>query len=296
MVKVTFLGTADSIPSVSRNHTSILLTKDNENILIDCGEGTQRQIRKAKLNPCKITRLLITHWHGDHVLGIPGLLSTLALSGYNKTLDVYGPKGSEEKFWAALEVFNFRREYDIVFHEVSNGIIHEDSEIILEVSEMEHGVSCVAYKFTEKGHVRIKSEVVKKLGSGKHLAELKEGRDIVVDGKKVKSKASTYKVDDKVVSVVMDTKLNDNIVPFVKGSDLFISEGTYSGDLEKEAEGHMHLTVKQVGKVAKKAKVKKLIVTHVSSRYLKNMKVLLDEVKSIFSEVVMPKDLDSFEL
>ena len=88
MTKITFLGTSDQIPSRSRNHTSILLTYEGENILIDCGEGTQRQFRKANLNPCKITKILISHWHGDHVLGLPGLLSTLALSGYNKTLHI----------------------------------------------------------------------------------------------------------------------------------------------------------------------------------------------------------------
>ncbi len=88
MIKITFLGTSDQIPSAKRNHTAILLTYKGENILVDCGEGTQRQFRKARLNPCKITRLLITHWHGDHVLGIPGLLKTLALSGYNKTLSI----------------------------------------------------------------------------------------------------------------------------------------------------------------------------------------------------------------
>ena len=88
-IKLTFLGTADQIPSANRNHTSMLLTYGGENILIDCGEGTQRQFRKAHLNPCKITRILITHWHGDHVLGLPGLLQTLAASDYNKTLYIY---------------------------------------------------------------------------------------------------------------------------------------------------------------------------------------------------------------
>ncbi|HDZ60764.1 MAG TPA: MBL fold metallo-hydrolase, partial [Candidatus Pacearchaeota archaeon] len=95
-IKVTFLGTAASIPTVNRNHTSIHLNYQGENILIDCGEGTQRQFRKAGLNPCKITRILITHWHGDHVLGVPGLLQTLALTGYRKTLHIYGPKGTKQ--------------------------------------------------------------------------------------------------------------------------------------------------------------------------------------------------------
>jgi len=92
-LKVTMLGTADQIPSFNRNHSAILINYEGENILVDCGEGTQRQFRYAKLNPCKITKILITHIHGDHVLGLPGLLSTLAMSGYGKDLEIYGPKG-----------------------------------------------------------------------------------------------------------------------------------------------------------------------------------------------------------
>jgi len=91
-ITITFLGTSQAIPTARRNHTAILLQYKAENLLIDCGEGTQRQFRKARLNPCKITKLLITHWHGDHILGIPGLLQTLLLNQYNKTLEIYGPR------------------------------------------------------------------------------------------------------------------------------------------------------------------------------------------------------------
>src|SRR4030042_2692406 len=96
MIKITFLGTSDAIPSAERNHTSILLEYKNESILVDCGEGTQRQFRKAKLNPNKVTKILITHWHGDHVLGLAGLLQTLSFSNHNKTLSIYGTRGTKE--------------------------------------------------------------------------------------------------------------------------------------------------------------------------------------------------------
>ena len=94
-VEIVFLGTGSAVPTIRRNHPSIFLRYKDESILFDCGEGTQRQIRKAKLNPCKLTRLFITHWHGDHVLGIPGLLQTLALNNYNRELEIYGPKGTK---------------------------------------------------------------------------------------------------------------------------------------------------------------------------------------------------------
>ncbi|NCN87047.1 ribonuclease Z [archaeon] len=296
MVGITFLGTADSIPSRDRNHTSILLNFNEENILIDCGEGTQRQFRKAKLNPCKITRILITHWHGDHVLGIPGLLSTLSLSGYSKTLNVYGPRGTEEKFWKSLEVFPFRREYKIIFNEISSGIFFENENFYLSAEEMEHGIPSLAYSFIEKGHIRIKPEKVKELGSGRHLKDLKEGKDVVINGKKIKSKNCIYKEEDKQVSIVLDTKLNSKIIPFVKNANILIGEATFSSELKKEAEEHMHLTVSQIAEIAKKAKANKLIITHISSRYLKNLKSFLGEAKKIFPKSYLAKDLDFFSL
>lgn len=91
-IKITFLGTGSMIPTIKRSHTAILLTYKNENILIDCGEGTQRQFKIAKISPSKLTRILLTHWHGDHILGLPGLLQTLGMNDYRKTLNIYGPK------------------------------------------------------------------------------------------------------------------------------------------------------------------------------------------------------------
>ena len=117
-MKITFLGTSYAIPSAERNHTSVLLTHEGENILIDCGEGTQRQFRKAKLNPCKITRILITHWHGDHVLGLPGLLQTLSLSGYNKELSIYGPKGIKHFISQLVRTFPFQLNYKLKIEEL----------------------------------------------------------------------------------------------------------------------------------------------------------------------------------
>src|SRR4030042_2748714 len=117
-INITFLGTSDSVPSAVRNHPAVLLTYLEENILIDCGEGTQRQFRKAKRNPCKITRILITHWHADHVLGIPGLLKTLALSGYNKTLFIYGPKGTKELMNNLLNLFGIKEKYPLIVKDV----------------------------------------------------------------------------------------------------------------------------------------------------------------------------------
>ena len=104
-IKIIFLGTGSAIPTARRNHPAVLLQFKDENILFDCGEGTQRQFKKAKLNPCKITKILISHWHGDHTLGIPGLLQTLVLNGYNKKLEIYGPRGTKKKVKEIMDFF-----------------------------------------------------------------------------------------------------------------------------------------------------------------------------------------------
>jgi ribonuclease Z len=298
MVKITFLGTADSIPSKSRNHLSVLLTYEGENILFDCGEGTQRQFRKAGLNPCKVGKILISHWHGDHVLGLPGLLSTLALSGYNKELEIYGPKGIKNKIDSMLNLFKFKRDYKIVVKEVSSGTFFENKDFFLEAEKMEHGIACLGYNFVKKGQIRIDKSKLKKnkIKEGIHLRDLKEEKDIKYEGKKFRVKDLTYKDKDLKISFVVDTKDNERISKFVKDADIFISEATYDSSMKKEAEEHKHMTVDQVAKIAKKAKVKKLYLAHVSSRYLKNMKEILDESKKIFDKSYLVRDLDSIEL
>jgi len=297
-IDLTFLGTGDQIPSKTRNHTSILLSSNEENILIDCGEGTQRQFRRAGLNPCKITRILITHWHGDHVLGIPGILSTLSVSGYNKTLFIYGPKGTKEKIKKILEIFNFYKTYEIKIEELTSGRFYEGKNFYLESEEMEHGIPALAYSFNLIGKTRINKEKLKKSGlpEGPLLKKLKEGKDVVHKEKKFKSRDLIYKEPGKKISFVLDTKLNKKILPFVKSSDLLVCEGTYSKELEKEAGEHLHMTVTQAAEIAKEGNVKKLILTHVGSRHSKNMKGILEEAKEIFKDSTLARDLDRLEI
>ena len=297
MVKIIFLGTSDQIPSAERNHSAILLIHNGENILVDCGEGTQRQFRKAKLNPCKITRLLITHWHGDHIFGIPGLLSTLALSGYKKTLFIYGPKGTKSFIRDLLRVFGFKRKYKIEVEDVE-GKFFETKDFYLEAKKMNHGIPCNAYNFVKKGLIRIDKAKLKKskLPYGPLLQKLKQGKNISYKGKKYLAKNLTFSEGDKKISFVLDTLMNKKIVPFVKNSNLLVCESSFSSDLQQKAKEHLHLTSKQAGDIAKKSKSKKLILTHLSQRYEKNMKKILNEAKKIFKNSFLVKDLDEVEV
>ena len=296
MIKIIFLGTSDAIPSASRNHTSILLEYKNENILIDCGEGTQRQFRKAKLNPNKVTKILITHWHGDHVLGLAGLLQTLTFSNYNKTLNIYGPKGTKEFMKILLRTFAFQGKYRINVEE-AEGKFFENDEFYLEAEKMTHGIPCNAYSFVKKGRLRIdKKKLEKTKLKGPILKKLKEGKDIVYLGKRYLAKNLTYGENSKKVSFVFDTSFNKNIIPFVKDSDLLVCESTFGIELEDKAEEYRHLNVNHTANIAKKSKSKKLVLTHISQRYSKNPQKILDAAKKIFKNSILVKDLDVIEV
>lgn len=297
MINITFLGTAGHIPTSKKNHSAILLAYDKENILIDCGEGTQRQFRYAKLNPCKITRILISHWHGDHILGIPGLLSTLALSGYKKTLFIYGPKGTKEKIKSLFDAFNFKREYEIKIKEVQGKFL-DTKDFYLEAKLMQHRIPCNAYSFVKKGQTRIDKAKLKKskIPGGPILQKLKQGKDIIYKKKKYLAKNLTYSEGNKKITIIMDTLFNKKIIPFAKESDILISESSFSHEIQNQAKKHKHMTIKQAAETAKKSKSKKLILTHISQRYENKSKKVLEEAKKIFKNTEIAKDLDKFSI
>ncbi len=298
-IKINFLGTSAQIPTEKRNHTGILLTYNEENILIDCGEGIQRQFRIAKLNPCKITKILITHWHADHVLGIPGILSTLALSGYNKTLHIYGPKNTKQFMNELLKVFNFQQKYKIEIHEInSSGVFFEAKEFQLESESMQHGIPTNAYSFVIKNKIRINKEKLKKskIPFGKHLSELQKGKNIKIGNKTFKAKDLTYSEKGKKISIVLDTLHNNKIEKFAKDSDILICESSFGNDLEEHAKEHLHLTAFQAGQIAKKSKSKKLLLTHISQRYETRLNELLKDAKKNFKNTQIINDFDEVVL
>ncbi|MGY4884630.1 MAG: ribonuclease Z [Nanobdellota archaeon] len=296
-IKIQFLGTSAQIPSAKRNHTAILLTYKDENILFDCGEGTQRQFRKAQLNPCKLTRIAISHIHGDHTFGLPGLLSTLNFSGYNKELFIYCPKGAKRIIEEFIDMEHLKNGFKIKIQEVI-GKFYENSEFYLEAESMQHGIPANAYNFVIKSKSRIDKYKLKKykIPEGPLLKNIKEGKDITFNGKKYKAKDLTYSEEGKKVSVVMDTLFNNKIKKFVENADLLICDSSFSSDNNKEAKEHMHLTAKEDGEIAKSAKAKKLILTHISQRYDNDLKVLLNDAKKSFKNVVIAEDLSEFEV
>lgn len=295
-VTIRFLGTGSAIPTSSRNHTGILLTFKNENILIDCGEGIQRQFKKAKLSPMKLTKILITHWHGDHILGIPGLLQTLALDEYKKTLHIYGPRGTKHFIKALFNAFVFVNKINIKVKEITKkGIFFKNPDFSLQAFPViHHRIPSNAYIFIRKGQLKIDKTKLKKfkLPSGKHLGKLKQGKDIIYKGKKYKARDLTFIEDSRKISFVLDTKYHKSIEKNVKDSDLLICEASFDSSLAQRARESYHLISAQAAQIAKKANIRKLILTHLSNRYDKNPKKILNEAKKIFKNTSLVNDLD----
>jgi ribonuclease Z len=291
-VKITFLGTGSAIPTRGHNHPAILASFANENILIDCGEGTQRQFRIAGLNPMKLTRIFITHWHGDHILGLPGLFQTLALSDYQKILKVYGPKGTK-RFIELIQELIFDFHINLEVHEVSGRFLNENT-FFAEAAEMHHGTPANAYSITLKDRIKLDKKKLKKfkLPNSPILGELASGKDVIFNKKKIKVSQVAYIDKGKKLTVVLDTSYNKNAIELAKNSDVLIAESSFSAEETAKAQEYKHLTAPQTAEIAKKSKSKKLILIHLSQRYEHDPKVIEKEAKKIFKNVKIAKELE----
>ncbi len=294
-ITLTFLGTSNAIPTAQRNHPAILLQWSNETILFDCGEGTQRQFKHAQINPCKLTRIFLTHLHGDHALGLPGLLETLEMSEYSKTLKIYGPEGTRKHINLLQQIYGrFNIKHEI--HEMPADV--EEKEFAIESSPMDHNISTYAYSFIIKDKFRLNKSKIKKLKlpNSPILGELQKGKDIVWNGKKIKAEDVTYEEKGKKIAIVMDTKMNNNAIKLAENADILVCESTYANREADYAENYKHLTASQAATIAKKAKAKQLILTHIAQRYEHNLKEIEKEAKRVFKSTKIVKDLDTIKL
>jgi len=299
-IPLIFLGTSQAIPTATRNHTAVLFQYKNENILVDCGEGTQRQFRKAKINPCKITKILITHWHGDHVLGLPGLFQTLILSGYKKTLEIYGPKGTKKFTKELVKAFIPVLKFKAKVYEVKGKFL-QTKDFEISALPLQHGhAPCNGYAFIEKQKLRIDKNKLKKLKISPKdkakISKLSQGKSIKIKGKTIKASQLTYKQKPKKIAFIFDTKPCANANKLAKDADLAIIESTYANKEKALASKYGHNTAEQAAQIAKKAKVKQLILTHFSQRYEHREKSLLKQAKKIFPNTKLAQDFMRVEV
>jgi len=314
-MKVIFLGTSSGMPTLKRNVSSIALVFINKNKLWlwDCGEGTQQQIQKTSLKLSKLEKVFISHLHGDHVFGLPGLLASRGLRGgkNQQKIQIFGPEGLDKYLKETLDITKtyipYEIEIEIIPPNVSAGIIWEDEEYIVRYTEVNHNIKTYAYSVEEKkGSSHFLVEKARKLNipAGAIYRTLKEGKTVELpDGRIFQGKnfLSKIKKGRKIV-FCGDTTYCENSVHLAKSADLLIHETTFSQQEEDLAKRNFHSTTIIAAKVAKKAQVKKLILTHISPRYSSNNKLaitesdLLVEAQSVFPETILAEDFMEYEI
>lgn len=292
--EITFLGTSSMVPTKDRNVQSIYVEYKGEGILIDCGEGTQRQMNIANINRLKVRKILITHWHGDHVSGLIGLIQTIGNTEEPKLLTIIGPEGTKKYMEHTLKscAFDLQIDLNIEEHPVKEKTnIYENEDYYIEAAPMEHGIPCNAYSIVEKDKRKIDLKKLEEKGlkQGPKIGKLQRGETINYEGKKIKPEEVSHIEQGKKISFILDTLQNSNCEEIARNADLLICEATYASDKENKAEEYNHMTAEQAAIIANNADVKKLVLTHFSQRY-KSVQDLQEEAKQTYPNTTMAYD------
>ena len=300
-MKLTILGCYAATPRSFTNPTSQVLDIKNRLFLIDCGEGTQVQLRKNKLKFSKINHIFISHLHGDHFFGLIGLISTFALLGRTTDLHVYGPKGIKEIIEMQLRLSNSWTNYQLFFHELESKeseTIFEDEKVIVKTIPLRHRVYTNGFLFQEKIGDRILDfNAVQNFEIDKcYYQNIKKGKDITLeDGRVIENAKLTF---DPIVAMsyafCSDTKYHESIIPIINEVDVLYHEATFLDSEESLAAKTMHSTAKEAAKIALKANAKQLILGHYSTRY-SSIDLFKEEAETIFKEVLLADDGKVFE-
>ncbi|MEK6828234.1 MAG: ribonuclease Z [Nanoarchaeota archaeon] len=296
-MQLTFLGTSSMVPTKDRNQIAVFLSYGSEGILFDCGEGTQRQFKIAGISLTKTTKILISHWHGDHVLGLPGLIQTLSSMDYKGKLEIYGPIGTKKRMEKMFEAFVFDKRINFAVKEVKSGVFFENNEFQLEAYQLEHGIEIIGYRFVELDKRKIDMKKIKKFNipDGPLIGKLQQNKSIEHNGKKIMPDEVAYIENGKKIAYITDTVLCDNCYKIADDVDLLICEATYSSKLVGKSEEYGHMTAKQAAQIANKSNAKQLVLIHFSARY-KNTQELEEDARDIFDNVICAKDFMKIEL
>jgi ribonuclease Z len=300
-MRVIFLGTAGSVPTPARGLPAVLIKRQNEQLMFDCGEGVQRQMIKAKAGFHKKMKIFISHMHGDHVLGLPGLLQTMALMDRQKKLKIYGPEGMKQFLDCVRETLQFGLTFPVEIHEVYDaGVICEEKDYTVEAAWSNHVVSGLAYAFVEKPRPgKFYPEKARALGvpEGELWSRLQQGDKIKLQNGRVISPEEVMGSPRKGRKIVYtgDTRPFKGFAKFAAGADLVIHEATFDDTLSEKAEVDGHSTPGQAAQQAKKAKAKKLVLTHISARYA-DAGLLLEQAQKVFRNTLVAEDFMELEL
>jgi ribonuclease Z len=300
-MNVTILGTSASTPTQDRNLSSVNINFQGKNYLFDCPEGTQRQLMQGKVSYMKIAAIFFSHFHGDHFLGLPGLLATMSMHQRETPLLIFGPDGIQEKVKAAIKLSLLKVNFDVKTKVLKEGVILDGGTFEVRAVKLKHDVPCYGFVFKEKdklGEFDRKKAVKLGVPIGPMFSKLQQGEAVTVKGKKVKpEQVMNYKKGRQgiKVSIISDTLPWAHYFKAIEESDLLIHESTFLKELEKRAKQTFHSTAEQAAQVAKKTKAKKLYLFHLSSRY-KDTEKFEVEARTVFSESLATKDLMKIKL
>jgi ribonuclease Z len=298
---VIFLGTAGSVPTPERNLPAVLVKRGNEQLMFDCGEGVQRQMIRAKIGFHRKMKIFVSHMHGDHVLGLPGLLQTMALMDRQRKLEVYGPEGIKQFLECLKASLKFGLTFPVEIHEVYDaGVICEEKDYTVEATESNHVVLGLAYAFVEKtrpGKFYPEKARISCVPEGKLWSKLQHGDEIKLPNGRVIRPDEVLGSSRKGRKIVYtgDTRPFLSFASFAAGADLVIHDSTFDDALGEKAEVDGHSTPSQAGLQAKKAKAKKLVLTHISARY-SDGQLLLEQARRVFENVWLAEDFMDLEL
>ncbi len=300
-MKLTILGCYAATPRTITNPTSQILEIRNRMFLIDCGEGTQVQLRKNKLKFSKINHIFISHLHGDHFYGLVGLISTFMLLNRQTELHIYGPKGIKEIILIQLRYADSFTGYDLYFHELEtkqSEVIYEDDKVIVKTIPLRHRIYTNGFLFQEKvGDRKLNIDVVNQYEIDScYYQKIKNGKDITLeDGTVLSNEDLTFDpIKPKSYAFCSDTMYDELIIPIIQGVDVLYHEATFLESEADKAQKTKHSTAKEAATIALKANVKQLILGHYSTRYA-NIELFKEEATSIFPTTYLADDGKIFE-
>lgn len=289
------LGTSSQVPTRYRNHNGYLLRWDEEGLLFDPGEGTQRQMIYAEVTVTQVTRILVTHFHGDHCLGLAGLHQRISLDRVPHEIDIHYP--------ASGQVFYERLRHASIYHEVGKvaprpirgeGVIHEGEKHVIRAKRLDHGVETFGYRLQERdGRTMLPEKLAAAGVRGPAIKELIRNGSIEIEGRVVHLDEVSLFKPGQGFAMVMDTRMCESAIDLAKGADLLLCESTYLASEEREARAHGHLTAEQAGIIAREAGVRRLVLTHFSQRY-GSTKPFVEEAREAWPEgdVIAVRDGD----
>jgi ribonuclease Z len=302
MFEIVFLGTSASAPSVARNLSASMVLHKQYRFLIDCGEGTQRQLLKSGLGFKRLKRILLTNGHLDHILGLGGLISTFSRWEAVESLEIYGGRWAldrVEDLILGVVLRGARSPVDLEFIELSPGVILEDEEFVLSAFPVSHrGPGCFGFSFEERSRRPFLADEAERLGvpAGKERRRLVEGEPVtLVDGTTVHPDQVLGEPRQGARLVyVGDTAEISDLIPYAQGADALVIEATYLSAEAELAEQYGHLTVVEAAALAREAGVRSLYLNHISRRYA--AQEVLEEAQAVFPDTTVARDFDRYEI